>query len=505
MKSISFIAILILFAYEFGYTQQLPKVEVSKPYPVIESKKVQYFLQNENLIAVKDNNIQSFDVNQLSLINSFEYSIPEGADKEYIGKIGNKDYLFYSISDVKLNTTKLFYKELSTDETKAKLEGKLLLTVNAKINKSVFGPYYSEQAVKNFSFNFSFNSTKLLIIYKIESLEKDKSKFNELIGFYVFNSDLNLERGKEIKMPYTRNLMTNYDYTIDEKGNIYIISRVFNSNTGYYMTKDGKPNIHIEILKLASNTDSITTIPVLADEKFINDLSFYQVSSDFVICAGYTYKGKKLQDRDKFIVFKIEHDGSFSDKKFYEFPPEFNDIIVRNISVNSDKNIFLIGESYNVNDKKVKSAGTIHESYAESLFGDMSYAKINNEGSLEFIKRLPKNQSGFEKPGGMSFKCIENEQYRLFLFLDKKDNLTIPLDVQPKEYSEGNSGYLMAYKIHNNDGKIDKTPIFSTENIQNNLNIEKLIVKNIIPISQNAFILEANISKKENVLIKVIF
>jgi hypothetical protein len=54
---------------------------------------------------------------------------------------------------------------------------------------------------------------------------KNDAVSRDVIGFYMFDKDLNKVWGNEVRMPYTEEMMDNIDYTVTSKGEAYLLCR----------------------------------------------------------------------------------------------------------------------------------------------------------------------------------------------------------------------------------------------------------------------------------------
>ncbi|OFX29722.1 MAG: hypothetical protein A2X08_17450 [Bacteroidetes bacterium GWA2_32_17] len=523
MKTILITSVLSFFCFAFVYSQQKPKVEISKPYPVIDANSKIYLRTNENIIALKDNFIQRFDISGLKFNKVAEYSLPKNGAKEQVVNIGDKFYLFYSLWDKEAKNEQLFFKEVSPDEGKMSNEGKLLFKVKGKITGMYAGSIFNASVINKFDFQFSYKSSKLLIKYRIKPEEKNDDLNYDIIGLNVYNSDLTKVWGKEVKMPYTEKKMDNLDYSVDGEGNVYILTRIYNDNSTKLVDKDDKPNFHLEILKVEANSGNITKTPIKLEDKFVSQLSIYECNPEYMICTGFTNKGKDFGDADGLVVFKIEKDGTLSEKSFYKIPlevlnlyvnertqkknekkdendkAEFQDLDLTNLIVQDDGSIIIIGEQFFIVTVRTKNGTYYIYNYCDILF-----TKINKDGSLAYMKKLPKRQKGKAGQGGMSFKYMAGEGCHYLLFLDNVKNMNLPLNQRPELHADGHGGYLTAYKIQDSDGKTEKVSILDLTNIKG---IEgfQFSVDRIIPISLNSFVFETYKKQKEDMLVKVTF
>lgn len=504
--------------------QQKPKVEVSKPYPVVDATSKQYLKSEQNILALKDNTLQLLGTEKMNLASISEFELPKKAEIEKLCKINDKFVLFYSLWDKENEMEQLFYKYVKNGKLEG--DGTLLIKVKGKISGDLaVGGFYSYRVVNKFNFQFSNKDSKLLIKYRIKPEERDDSKNNDIIGFNVFDSDLKKIWTKEVKMPYTEKKMDNLDYAVDGEGNVYILARIYNDESTK-LEVDDKLNFHLEILRVEANSGTINKTPINLEDKFVYQLSLYECTSEYMICAGLTSKNIHF-DADGLVVFKIMKDGALSEKSYYKIPlevlnqyeterkqiknekkeeedkSEFQNLLLQNLIVEADGSIILVGEQYYVTTHTTYSNGKSYTTYTYH-YNDMLMTKIDKSGQLAWMKKLPKRQQGAAGQGSMSYKYMEGDGCHYLLFLDNVKNMHLELNKRPSTHADGKGGYLTAYKIQDSDGRTEKISILNIDDIKD-IALYQFSVDRIIPITLNSFIFEAYKKQKEDVLVKVTF
>jgi hypothetical protein len=232
--------------------------------------------------------------------------------------------------------------------------------------------------------------------------------------------------------------MNNIDYSVDQAGNVYILTTVYNDNTtDEKKSRDGNANYHIELLKVKANTTKVDITPIKLTDKFINRLWIYETSKDEMICAGFYNKGKDLADADGILIFNIEKDGTLTDIKTYEIPlailnqnvsrrtqkknekkeegddaAEFQELELREVLVDKDGSLLLIGEQYFMRQHTRYSSNGMSTTYYTYHYNDMLITKIAPSGALAWMKKLPKQQIGRNGRGGMSYSYIDGKSHQ---------------------------------------------------------------------------------------------
>lgn len=256
-----YLILLFLFSFPvlFVKAQQKPIVELSKPYPIINCKNKIYARNENNLLAIKKNNVQLWSIEKLNLLKNEKYNLPDGAQVEELCEINDQYILFYSVWD-KINETELlYYKSINIENGNINMEGKLILKVNGKVSH-------------NFNFQKICKESKILIQYRMNPVEK-RDAFNfDNIGFCIIDNNLDVIYKKQVKMPYTEKKMDIIDYYGDNFNNVYILSKVFHNNTTKNVDDLGLINYHLELLKVETEDGSISKIYLNLDEKSLGSL-----------------------------------------------------------------------------------------------------------------------------------------------------------------------------------------------------------------------------------------
>jgi hypothetical protein len=552
MKKI-FVFIASCFVVVVGYSQktlsQDYSYKVSEPYKVFDAKEKKYFSKGNEVMAVKLDGkevlIQKFNAETPSFIKEklYEDYFPKHYQVEDVLEIDSKFYFFYSSWDGDNDKEQLFSIEI--DFAKGEFIGtpKLLFQVNGKVtgspmslNGASFGVgfMFFPMGVENkFDFMQSNDKKKVLIQYRKKPEVKRDTKSYDIIGLYTYDGGLNKIYGNEVTMPYTERRMNNLDYQLDNKGNLYLLAKVFHddSNDDKKHRNDVVANYHLEMLLIKAGSTKIEISKFENKDKFINKLWLFDTDKDFLVCGGFYSNGKgHFDDIDGIASFKIKPDGAFTDQVFYEIPTEilnlyesqrtvrknerrerkgdgaqFSDLILKEIVLNKDGSIVFVGEQDFVvyhSRGNMGMGGMSGGGYYTFHYCDMLVSKINSDGSLGWMKKITKNQVGTKGKGGMSYKYFNANNNHYFVFLDNVKNIDLPIDKEPKQHSDGQGGYLTAVKIADSDGTLNKGSILNAREVED-FQIYQFSTNRIVKTSENTFNLEVYKKKKEDVMIKV--
>lgn len=523
--------LLTLFLAPFLCFSQA-EVTLGKPYKVIDAADKYYFHKGDEILTLKKDgkiiSIQKLNAKTLSFIQVKVYEdMPSGFVVEKIAEFSDRYYVFYSLWDKANEAEQLFYREIDFAKGVFIGDGKLLLKVNGKVTGTfVSGGFYNVSVVDKFSFNFSKNDLKMLIQYRMKPVVRSDDKSFDVIGLCVFDKNIQAISKKEVKMPYSEKKMNNLDYSVDSEGNAYILTTVYDDNTTEVKGKDGKANYHIELLRIKANTSEVTITPVVVKDKFINKIWLYENAMDYMVCAGFYNNGKDLNDANGIFLFKVGKDGKVFDMASYEIPvevlnqfvskrsqkqnekkedkgkAEFTDLELRELIIQDDGSLLLVGEQYYMESHTTYSSNGGSRTYYTYHYNDMLVTKIDPSGKLSWMKKLPKRQTGRVGKGGMSYQYMYNGDSHTFLFLDNQKNMNLPLDQVPAGHSDGAGGFLTAYKVKDGTGAVTKISILDTKDVKG-IEVFQFLPSRILPLSNSEFVLEVYKKKKEDIMIKV--
>lgn len=439
--------------------------------------------------------IQRFSVDKLAPTNQMKIDLSKKPDHfvpDLFTWFGDSFYMFYSTWDKAAEREHLFadkidlatgnFAEAPTELIEAKkIAGTLAAT-----------GFYKFTTANKFQFNFSVDSSKMLVTYRKHTDIKDDSKSRDVLGFFVFDTDLKLIWGDEFRMPYTEKMMDNNDFAVDSKGTAYLLSKVYEGKRTEM--EDDDPNYHYEVMKFAKGYTEPKQIKITLDDKFINSLYLAENNSGEMVCAGFYRTVFKSQNKGYFreansdgaFLVKIDHNDSLYkvQKGYYEFPAEIlmefeksstaNKIEkqdkkdkaeapalhLRKIFMADDGSYIFVGEEYMIIQKSIPNSNGSSNTYYKYVYGDIYAMKIGADGEIAWVKKIPKNQEGKTGRGGMSFKYYWHNGNSYFFYLDNIKNLNLPPDKVPYQHMDGAGGYLMVCKI-DEEGEMSKGKIYN--------------------------------------------
>ncbi len=523
MKTL-YTALLFLFTSLLVNAQREISYKVGTPYPVVDAFPKEYFEYEGSIIAIKkakrDLVIQRLNASTLKLEGKEGYrDMPENYIKEGIIKFDGRLFFFYSLWDKPNRAEQLYYREIDFKKGTFVSEGKRLIRVDGKL--SGVGMPDAEYPVrmigfrgtKKFDISTSADDSKLLIRYNTTC--------------DVYQGNLEKIWSEKIEIPY--DYFNHIDFSVDAFGNVFILSKVYLDDTYKDFKKDKSCNYRMGLLKVNGTTRQITQTNIDIKDKFTHTAYIYESSKGAIICAGfYNENGRDGSDAKGVFSATLKKDGSFNEFKTHEIPlevlnqyvnkktqarnekqddkgkGEFENLVLRKMVTSDDGSVLLIGEQNYIITKTTTSADGKSSTYYKHYFKDLLITKINQDGTLAWMKKLAKRQRGGYGRGGMSFKHFTKENNHYFLFLDNVKNLRAPKDQLPEMHIDGAGGYLTAYKVNDSSGEVNKISILNLKEVTrvDTNELRQFAVNRVLNISDNQFIIEFYKKKKEDVLLR---
>ncbi len=499
------------------------KITKSEPYPVVDAYSKSYYpIDGNSILGVKIQGkkqnkfiFQVFSGPQMNLKNSVTELMEEkGFNFEYIKRMKDKLYFFYSIYDKPNTTEQLFVRSINMSEGGFDSEPTLLVSVSRKISGSY---YYRYSAQGKFNIDVASNGETFVIKYRYNPEEKDDSKNTDMIGMQVFNSS-NLEKiwSNDFTMPYTESMMDNLDFAVDSEGNGYFLIKKYKEEVTRKNREDAD-NQSLAILIAGSNGE-LNEVEFSLGDKLISNVFMKENNKGDIICAGY-YRKPKSYGIDGTFVSILDSKGDLSEPKFYEFSLDFikkykrisergkkkmekadeNDnlamssLYMRDVAVLADGGIVLAGEIFYIT-TYTDSKGNTHTTYH---YDDVIVVKINANGELGWMQKFPK-RSTFE-----SFKLFTSAKYTYVLFSDNPKNADLPEDQGPHA-SFAKERFVIAYRTNNATGERKHLALFGFKEIDGTP-VYQYSLNRVIGLTDNSFAVEMYIKKKSDMMFKVEF
>lgn len=484
--------------------------KTSKPYKVFDFDHNFYVTKNKEIVVIKFIRshcvIQRFNTATPELIkeNRFSDFFPSGFRIETFKEIGGNFYFFYSLKSK--NSEEVFVQEIDFDKAEFISQPKLIFKSEGEL-----------EIIKESNYLFK-NKTAIKSSYEFIQ-PKDKSTL--LIKYITYLKGNNTS---SIKISLFNKILENIylktlNYEVDDKKSFILSSLVDNNGNFYFASKTNLKDEKTDVVyKICLNTVKYNSNEIKSEElnlenKFINEL-WIRDFEDNIVCTGFTsdfdtskkamfsLKKTVLNNSNGIAVFKLNLEGEIIKNFKINIPDRiinfynnqksvnyFENAYMHDFEVIENGDIVIIGEQYS-------SEGN-GNAYWES-YRDILICKLNDNGELNFIKRLPKLQIANNESQPFSFKTFYTDNYIYIPFIDNVENLD-STNVKIKN----SSGDLILSKISLKDGGISRKFILNIGHNRNNLN--KFSINRFYKSNLNSFCFDAYKKDKEDVIINVDF
>jgi hypothetical protein len=512
----SYILSLTLFLCSFAAFPQAT-ITLSDPHPVFGGS-IYYFAQKDEILSVKTEEreitLLKTSVKTLKTLKTNSYTdFPKDFIRESVRKIKGRYYLLYST--VKNKTEReLFAREIDFATAAFTGPAKKILAID------------EELAGYGFYIYSSYDTSKLLVRYRLVPEKKRDAVSYDILGFHVFDENFQEKWAKKVTMPYTEKKMNFLDYEVDGAGNVYIAASVFNDNTTDLKNDKDEANYKIEILKIAAGTGTIAFTKVNLADTFIKYIWLYQTPQGKLIGAGLYNKGSSDGGVDGLVIMKFRGEGEQPELKTYEIPieiinqyvssktkrkndkkedkgaSELSDLRLREVRLQPDGGILMVGEqAFSVTHDRYMNGRS--SSYTVSHYNDLLATRIDANGSLVWMRKLPKSQLGGSVDYGLGYEYAESNGAHFFLFLDNEKNKDLAITDVPEDHVDTMGGFLTAYKLDDKTGTVKKLSLLNVRDVQGT-ELIKFNPKRMISPVPGTWIFESDMKGKKDVMMKVV-
>lgn len=509
--------------------------QVGEPYPVVDAAVKSYTARDGSVISFKMNSrsvtIQKFSGSPFKQESVKVYEdFPNGT--VYEDDIETEDfvYLLYSVWDKPNKVEQLYVRAINLKTGEFENEGERIIAVEGKVTGG---------DGNKFKLASSFDNSKLLVRFRKKPESRNDKLNKDVIGLYVFDSNLKQIWGKDVEMPYTEARMDNIDYAIGSNGDVFILTEVMKEGETRRFDREGNPNFDNQLIAISESGVEVNASEINVQGKFVTQASFFEGKDDALMIAGF-YGNKRGIQTDGIFYCSLTKDGRQADFKNFEIPLELikqymsqrsqeklekkedkgkdlgmTNMVLRDILIHDDGSIFFAAEKYYVLSHTDSKTGVTTYDY---YFEEMLAAKLDKNGELVYMKKLPKRQHsssggsgfGFGSFIGMSFlrnselsyKLVESKDYYYIMFLDNVKNLNLDENKVPARHEQGKGGFLTAYQINKQSGAVKKLSILDVRDAQG-YELFQFSPKRIVELGNNEIGVEFYIKKKQDVMIRI--
>ncbi len=430
-----------------------------------------YFRKGDDMV------FQIFDDKFKSLKKQETVLLPDDSKKfanEGFFSVKDNYYWFYSTWDRRTETERLF--ALPFNKKAIKFESNEIKLIET----GRLDPY------GKYSFNYSSDSSKMLVTYRVKPKERRDKLNKDIIGFNLYDANMKKLYASEIEMPYSEADMNNLDYEVDSRGNIYMLTSVkINNEIDGEVDHENKNAMRYELIRVNQKDNNLQAIKINLENKFTHSVLLQEDLNHDIVIVGYYSNKKNSSGSDGAYVIKLEYNENNTvkniQKTYCEFPAEVlkayesertkrkmdkknkdSDLEAANLTFkkivfNPDGSMVIIGEEYYVVTHTYYNGKTTTTTYTY-YYNDLLVLKVDKQGKTIWCNKIPKQQSG-SGTADLSFHYHQYKGEDYFFYLDNVKNMNLSLSETPYSHTSGRGGYLTCVKI-GNDGKMVKKSIF---------------------------------------------
>jgi len=349
----------------------------------------------------------------------------------------NEIYFLLGYNNRKKQLKELYLHKLNKTSLKLSSKGK-------KVSETV---RKSSNWVGEFAYSFSPDSSKILFIEE----ERQKNREKKKLGFKVYDKDLSKVWTRSIVLPYKEKLFDVENYSVDNKGNAYVLGVKYNEVLK--RKRKGKPNYQYTINQYSGESNIPEEYLVDFPDIFVTDMTMHVEDGGNIVCAGF-YSAKnstrilgavffKLDPNSKEIVSSSQ--GPFKDaisqnvtldekeqkrkKKKKKKENEIYQLKLKDFIFRDDGGAILVAEQYYVRqvtstqNRGAAGGMTTTTDYYYHYY-DVFVVNINPEGKIEWNNRIRKNQVTRNDGGFYSSYALGVVRDNIYIvFNDHVDNI----------------------------------------------------------------------------------
>ncbi len=474
-------------------------IKEGMPYKTYSGNPLLYFQSGNQMLAFKRDGelfiLQKYNLTTLDQSSVTTYKdMPAEYTLKEVKEFNKRIYLLYSIADFKSKKATLYYREINFNLGTFVSPAYPLVTVNGELKGS-------------FKISSALKDDKMMVTYLLLKTHMNDDVNRQTMGFQVFDKNLQLLWNTEAEMPYPEKYIQYLTQTVDSKGDVYALIRVYDKKTtDEYGLYSEKALHHLELLQINQSTKAIknTTFKLSSDD--LRDISIVETSPNEMQYVGfYTLKNTSVSS---LFTCKIKADGTVERERIYEIP----DAIV---SLYEDKEDKTIKESEKIPalselnqfvcDTIIKDANGDLLIIAEGNWGyyyDLLITRIDAQNNIKWMKRLPKRQYMGGAGYGKSYKLISRSTHDYIIFLDHEENKDLKLEEITAKPWTSSGTVLTAYKVSKSNGQSDKIILLDTKDY-NGKAVYRLAAERIVEASATEIAFEAYKKKNEDIVIKI--
>lgn len=275
------------------------------------------------------------------------------------------------------------------------------------------------------SVTVSADSSRLLVYSTDNNTEKER------INFQMFKTNLVKEWEAELDMPYQDKDLTVSDIQVDNRGDVFMLIAV--------STTDGSKKKKLlsrtlSLMQYSNKVGEFREYDLKLKNKLISEVSFALNKKGDLVASGFysnkpgsSYAGvfymlldRESRDITSTVVqdFKPAFVAEFIGERKAEKGKELKNFYMRDLIVRDDGSAYMVSEFYQMvevcrTDPKTGARTCTYHYY----YNDLIVANFGNEGSVRWVKKIPKKQHTVNDGGyasGIYTQMVDNDLYLIY-------------------------------------------------------------------------------------------
>lgn len=329
----------------------------------------------------------------------------------------------------------------------------------------------------NFAFTLSEDSSKLLIFHN----EPHERKGHEKMAFRVFDNKLNLMwENPEVVLPYSDELFEVSGTYVDADAMVYVTGKVFKEKVKN--KRRGEVNYRYVILQFGPEDEEPEEYSIEVPDRLITDLTM-TVMDHQIIATGlfgekrvYTVQGtfyQRINKETKAVEvssskeFGADYLSQFMSDRKAKKGKELHEFDLSDLVVRADGGAVLVAEQYYI---------TTHTNYNPNTgvtttttiyhYNDLLVTSINPDGTIAWVKKVPKRQVTREDGGYWSSYALAVTDDKIhFFFNDNPKNLERTPEDKPKNMNSRKKAMVVAVTL-DMEGNYSKQSLFQNKDLK---------------------------------------
>ncbi|NQX90781.1 MAG: hypothetical protein HRT74_01310, partial [Flavobacteriales bacterium] len=268
-------------------------------------------------------------------------------------------------------------------------------------------------------------------------------KSNDRLNFRTFDTSLDLLWEKSLKLPYEEEIYELAEYSIDNRGKVYMLSGLGNVVQNSQRIELRSREARSILIIYDPVVNKLKEFDVGLKDKYIMSMSLEFAGNGDPVIAGFYSKdqfnsiggtfyfridgAKKVLKSGGLHPFEEDFLSQFMSSRRAERASELDRFQLQKMHVNDDGSCYLVGEQHYVNERITTDLGNGRQRITyDYIYNDLIAMRLDSAGQQMWQVRIPKQQVSVDDGGPYSSFAFAVEQDTVHIwFNDHPDNAQI--------------------------------------------------------------------------------